>query len=202
MLCAATYGKPHRLQPLACPEEKKERLLVSCLYRRRSKIDLLCAWAGSNARPFLRQREQGTPPLLGAFIDSHPKKACAHLPGQSNPADKWLFIMFVFARKRSALPRPLGAVLCFPPVPSVRSQSLPKLRLFYWDDSAAPPKGFFSYGKSEKVKASWYALLQNQTRICKVVRRFFDRMRQPMPAVLACGKDTLQIGTGRDFSKP
>ena len=87
------------------------------------------------------------------------------------------------------------------------AKACPKLCLFCRDDSAAPSKGLFSYGKfRERRIFLCHTLLRKPNahlQGCTLCgrRRFFDRMQQPVPAVLACGKDLLQIGYGAGFFK-
>lgn len=123
-------------------------------------------------------------------------------PKASTHTNRCLSCLFS-ARKSFALPRPPGAFLCFCPVSSAHGQSLPQAPplLPGWRPR---PRGFFYTINSEKTNA--HVLLQNQTRVCGIVRctacsAFFDRARQPVPAVLACGKDLLQIGYGAGFFK-
>ena len=71
------------------------------------------------------------------------------------------------ARKSFALPHPPGAFLCFCPVSSAHGQSLPQAPplLPGWQPR---PRGFFYTINSEKTNA--HVLLQNQTRVCGIVR--------------------------------
>lgn len=77
------------------------------------------------------------------------------------------------------------------------AKACPKLRLFCRDGGRPP--GAFLYDKFGKDECSCaFAKPNAHLQGCTLCgrRRFFDRMQQP---VLACGEDTLQIGTGRDF---
>ena len=67
---------------------------------------------------------------------------------------------------------------------------------------AAAPQGLFLYDKFGKDECSCaFAKPNARLRDCALygVQRFFDRVRQPVPAVLACGKDLLQIGHRAGF---
>ena len=123
-------------------------------------------------------------------------------PKASTHTNRCLSCLFS-ARKSFALPRPPGAVFMFSSRIIRPQPDFSKLRLFCRDGGRAPGAFFYT---TNLGKTNAHVLLQNQTRVCGIVRctacsAFFDRARQPVPAVLACGKDTLQIGTGRDFSK-
>ena len=105
------------------------------------------------------------------------------------------------ARKSFAFPRPPGGFFMFlsyfiRPRPKLAPSSAS------FAGMAAAPQGLFLYDKFGKDECSCaFAKPNARLRDCALygVQRFFDRVRQPVPAVLACGKDLLQIGHRAGF---
>lgn len=91
-------------------------------------------------------------------------------PKASTHTNRCLSCLFS-ARKSFAFPRPPGGFFMFLSRIIRPQPDFSKLCLFCRDDSAAPSKGLFSYGKfRERRIFLCHTLLQNQTRVCGIVR--------------------------------
>ena len=111
--------------------------------------------------------------------------------------------MFIFRQKKLCLSAPSrGLFYVSVPYHPPTAKAYPSSASFA--GMAAAPQGLFLYDKFGKDECSCaFAKPNARLRDCALygVQRFFDRVRQPVPAVLACGKDLLQIGYGAGFFK-